>query len=59
MKIRNIHPCGDIAVLIPGESPRQFVVKAGEVFTVSKAEGAVLLAQPANFEAADLTDKKE
>lgn len=59
MKIRNIHPCGDVAVLIPGDQPKQFTVKAGEVFTVTKAEGAVLLLSPGNFEPVDNNNESE
>ena len=43
MKLRNQHPCGDISVVIPGNPPRQFDVKAGATFTVTKAEADVLL----------------
>lgn len=59
MKIRNIHPCGDVVVILPGETPKQFDVKRGEVFTVTKAEAAVLLSTPDNFEAADEAKDKE
>lgn len=51
MKIRNVHPCGDIVVLIPGSERGQFEAKAGAEIDVTDAEAMVLLATPGNFEA--------
>jgi hypothetical protein len=58
VQIRNIHPSGDITVIIPGSPPRQIDVPAGGVFDATEAEAAALLCTD-NFEAVKPASKKE